>query len=92
MARCASTKPARQSIKFTEGAIHSATVSVDPAGRHRGETALTASTVTPVAGASVTLTTTAQDTYGNTVTTYTGSKSLTFSGASAEPRRATRRR
>lgn len=39
----------------------------------------------PVAGSSDNLTTTAQDTYGNTATAYTGSHSLTFSGASASP-------
>ncbi len=43
---------------------------------------LTAATTTPTAGATDNLTITAEDTYGNTVTTYTGSKSLTFSGAS----------
>jgi hypothetical protein len=46
---------------------------------------LTAATATPAAGAADNLTTTAQDTYGNVATTYTGSKSLTFSGASASP-------
>lgn len=40
---------------------------------------------TQTAGASQQLTVTAQDTYGNTATTYTGSHSLTFSGASAAP-------
>src|SRR5262249_19741868 len=40
-----------------------------------------ASTLTPAAGASVNLTKTALDTYGNTVTTYAGSHSLAFSGA-----------
>ncbi|MDX6601295.1 MAG: hypothetical protein QOF13_497 [Solirubrobacterales bacterium] len=47
--------------------------------------ALTAATTTPAAGATDNLTTTAQDTYGNVATTYTGSKSLTFTGASASP-------
>jgi len=45
--------------------------------------AISASTTTPVAGAAANLTITAQDSAGNTATTYTGSKSLTFSGASA---------
>ncbi len=44
---------------------------------------LTAATTTPTAGAADNLTITAEDTYGNTVTTFTGSHSLTFSGASA---------
>ena len=39
----------------------------------------------PAAGAADNLTTTAQDTYGNTTTSYSGAKSLTFSGASASP-------
>ena len=44
---------------------------------------LSAATTTPTAGATDNLTITAQDTYGNTEPSYTGSKSLTFSGASA---------
>jgi hypothetical protein len=44
---------------------------------------LAAATATPVAGAEDSLTTTAQDTYGNTATAYTGSHSLVYSGASA---------
>ncbi len=44
-----------------------------------------ATTTTPAAGARNDLTITAQDTYGNTATAYTGSKSLVFSGASASP-------
>ena len=46
---------------------------------------LGAASTAPAVGAADDLTTTAQDTYGNTVTTYTGSHSLTFSGASASP-------
>jgi hypothetical protein len=41
--------------------------------------ALTASSTTPAAGAVDNLTTTAQDTYGNTATSYTGTKSPTVS-------------
>jgi hypothetical protein len=44
-----------------------------------------AASTTPIAGAADNLTITAQDANDNTVTTYTGSKSLTFSGASASP-------
>lgn len=44
-----------------------------------------AATTTPVAGATDNLTITAQDTYGNTATTYTGSHNLVFSTASASP-------
>jgi hypothetical protein len=47
--------------------------------------ALSSSTATPTAGTGFNVTTTAQDVYGNTVTTYTGSKNITFSGASAGP-------
>jgi len=46
---------------------------------------LSSSTLTPTAGTGFNVTTTAQDVYGNTATTYTGSKSITFSGASASP-------
>jgi hypothetical protein len=46
---------------------------------------LTSSTATPVAATGFNLTTTAQDTYGNTATTYTGAKNITFSGATASP-------
>jgi hypothetical protein len=46
---------------------------------------LAAASTTPTAGATDNLTTTAQDTYGNTITTYTGSHNLVFSGASASP-------
>jgi hypothetical protein len=46
---------------------------------------LTAATTTPAAGAADNLTATAQDTYGNVATAYEGTKSLTFSGASASP-------
>ena len=46
---------------------------------------LTASTLTPAAAATVNLTTTAQDVYGNTATSYAGAHNLTFCGASASP-------
>ncbi len=44
---------------------------------------LTPATGSPNAGAGDNLTITAEDTYGNTITTYTGSHNLTFGGASA---------
>jgi hypothetical protein len=47
--------------------------------------ALTAASATPTAGALDELTTTAQDIYGNTATSYSGVHSLVFSGASASP-------
>jgi hypothetical protein len=43
---------------------------------------LAAATTTPTAGAADNLTITAKDTYGNTATSYTGDKTLTFGGAS----------
>lgn len=47
--------------------------------------ALTSSSTSFAATSSTNLTLTAQDTYGNTVTSYTGSKNITFSGATASP-------
>jgi hypothetical protein len=46
---------------------------------------LAAASTTPAPAATDNLTITAQDAYENTVTTYTGAKNLTFSGASASP-------
>lgn len=46
---------------------------------------LSSSTPTPVAATGFNLTTTAQDTYGNTATSYAGAKSITFAGATASP-------
>lgn len=46
---------------------------------------LGASTATPVAAGSFNLTTTARDAYGNTATSYTGVKTLTFAGAALSP-------
>ena len=52
---------------------------------------LSAASTTPAAGAADNLTTTAFDTYGNVATAYTGSRSLTFSTASASPTARSRR-
>jgi len=65
----------------TAGAPRSANVTVGAPAR----LALSASSSSPVAGAAVNLTITAQDSAGNTATTYTGLKNLTFSGAAASP-------
>jgi hypothetical protein len=46
---------------------------------------ITAASSTPTAGAADALTITAVDQYGNTVTSYTGNHSLTFSGLSTSP-------
>ena len=79
-------KSGATSVKFTDGSLTSATVTVTPPAGAAVKFALAASTLTPAAGASVNLTTTAQDTYGNTATTYAGSKNLVFSGAGASAR------
>jgi hypothetical protein len=79
-------KSGSTSVKATEGAITTptaVTVTVSPGTATK--LVLTSSTPTPVAAANFNLTTTAQDVYGNTATTYTGSKNITFSGASASP-------
>lgn len=79
-------KSGSTAVKATEGTVTTPTaltVAVSPGAATK--LALTSSTATPVAAANFNLTTTAQDLYGNTATTYTGSKSITFSGASASP-------
>ena len=68
-------------ISVTDGTIESEvdpTVTVAPLAMSK--LVLSAATVTPVAGAEDALTTTAQDTYGNVATAYTGSHSLVYSG------------
>jgi hypothetical protein len=78
-------KSGATSIKVAEGAIASATVSVTPSPGSAVKLLLAATTTAPLAGASDNLTVTAQDAYSNTATTYAGSKSIVFSGASAGP-------
>jgi hypothetical protein len=73
------------SVKATEGTITNTAVSVTPTAATAAKLVLTAATLTPVAAASDNLTTTAQDAYGNTATSYAGSKSITFSGATTSP-------
>lgn len=46
---------------------------------------LTSSTPTPVAATGFNLTTTAQDAFGNTASSYAGAKNITFAGATASP-------
>jgi hypothetical protein len=65
----------------TAGAPRTANVTVGAPAR----LALSASSANPVAGTAVNLTVTAQDSAGNTATTYTGLKNLTFGGAAASP-------
>jgi hypothetical protein len=79
-------KSGATSIKATEGTITTPTaVAVTVAPGAAAKLVLTSSTATPVAAGGFNLTTTAQDTYGNTATAYTGAKSVTFSGAAASP-------
>jgi hypothetical protein len=79
-------KSGATSVKATEGAITTPTaVTVTVAAAAAAKLALTSSTLTPVAATGFNLTTTAQDAYGNTATSYTGAKNITFSGAAASP-------
>jgi len=74
------------SIVATEGSITTPsppTITVSAAAASKFS--LSAASATPTAGTLDALTTTAQDTYGNTATSYTGPHSLVFSGASASP-------
>ena len=73
-------------VKATEGSLTTPTalaLSVSPGAASK--LALTASLTTVVATSTTNLTTTAQDAYGNTATTYSGNKNIYFSGASASP-------
>jgi hypothetical protein len=78
------TLPDAQSTAITvaQGSIKgtSASFTVNPAGT--SSLSLAATTTTPAAGAADNLTITALDAFGNTATSYTGAKSLTFGGAS----------
>jgi hypothetical protein len=79
-------KSGATAVKATEGAVTTPTaVTVTVSPETATKLVLTSSTATPVAAANFNLTTTAQDAYGNTATSYTGSKNITFSGASASP-------
>ncbi len=79
-------KAESSSISVTDGTVTTATpLAVTVAPSTPAKFALTATTTTPTAGAADNLTVTAQDAYGNTATSYTGSHSLTFSGPAASP-------
>lgn len=79
-------KSGATTVKATEGSVTTPTgvVLTPPAGT-ASKLLLASSTATPVAGTGFNLTTRAQDLYGNTATSYTGAKSITFSGAAASP-------
>jgi hypothetical protein len=72
-------------ISVSDGSISSPGLAVTVSTAALSKLALALETAAPTAGAADNLTITAQDAYGNTVTTYSGSHSLTFSGASASP-------
>jgi len=79
-------KAGSTAVKATDGAIVTPTaVTVTVAPGAAAKLVLTSSTLTPAAAANFNLTTTAQDSYGNTATSYAGAKNVTFSGASASP-------
>lgn len=79
-------KAGSASISVSEGSIKSeADIAVTVASGTAAKIALGVASTTPTAGAADNLTTTALDAYGNTATAYTGSRSLTFSTASASP-------
>jgi len=74
------------SISVSDGTISAeAPVAVTVYPLAVAKLALTALSTTPTVGEADNLTVSAQDTYGNVIPTYTGSHSLTYSGASASP-------
>lgn len=74
-------KSGAASLKVSDGTLAEATLSLTVAPATAAKLALAAVTTTLAAGEADNLTITALDAYGNTATAYTGSKSLTFSGA-----------
>jgi hypothetical protein len=73
-------------VEVSDGSISTtAPLEVTVAPATTSKLALVAATITPTAGIADNLTVTAQDTYGNTATSYTGSHNLTYTGASASP-------
>jgi hypothetical protein len=74
------------SITATDGTVTSvAPLKVTMGAAAAAKFALAAASTAPTAGETDNLTVTAQDAFGNVATSYTGSHSLTFSGASASP-------
>ncbi|MBA3866380.1 MAG: fibronectin type III domain-containing protein [Solirubrobacterales bacterium] len=81
-------KSGAAAIKATEGSVTTPTaLSVTVGSASAASLNLTASTTTPATTTSISLTETAKDAYGNTATSYSGSKTLTFTaaGAPSEP-------
>jgi hypothetical protein len=72
------------SVTVASGAVtNGAGLPVTVSAAASSSLSLVAASITPTAGASDNLTITAKDTYGNTITSYTGSHSLTFGGPHA---------
>lgn len=79
-------KAGTASVSVSDGSIKSEVdLAVTVASGAASKITLGAASITPTAGAADNLTTTALDAYGNVATTYAGSRSLTFSTASASP-------
>jgi len=79
-------KAGAATVSVSDGSIESeADLAVTVTPGTASKLTLSAASTTPTAGAADNLTTTALDAYGNVATTYTGSKSLTFSTALASP-------
>lgn len=73
-------------VSVSDGSISSEPgVAITVAPATQSKLGLGAASTTPAAGEADNLTVTAQDTYGNTIPSYTGAHNLTFSGASASP-------
>src|ERR1044072_8280243 len=72
-------------IAVTDGALTNSGLTVTASPAALSKLVLAAESTTPGVGAADDLTITAQDTYANVVTSYSGLKSMTFSGASASP-------
>lgn len=74
------------SIKASDGVLTNSTALTQTvAAAPASKLVLAASTTAPLSTATTNLTTTAKDPYENNATSYTGAKSLTFSGPSASP-------
>ena len=71
-------------FRVAEG-TQAGTLAVTPTAATAAKLAITSSAATFAAGSTANLTLTAQDTYGNTATSYAGNKTIAFSGASASP-------
>ena len=79
-------KSGSTSLKATDGSVPTSTaLTVTVAAAEATKLVLSNSTSTPSATSTSNLTTTAQDAYGNTATSYAGLKDIVFSGASPSP-------